>query len=169
MYIKFIGSQIIKYPYTADDIKKDNPNMSFGQVIEPETLALLGVAVVLRSDRPQVTDPEKKLVEADPIQLNGVWVQQWAVVGLDAEEFALLTAQKEAEIRNQRNALLSDSDWTMVSDAPLTDAQRAEWAQYRSALRNISQAPEFPFSVVFPQKPLYEQSSELVARPALIE
>ncbi len=48
-----------------------------------------------------------------------------------------------------RNKLLADCDWTQVSDAPLTEAQRVEWRVYRQALRDLPTTtdianPEFP-------------------------
>lgn len=51
----------------------------------------------------------------------------------DAEQDAL----DMQELRAQRNELLSKSDWTQVSDSPLTDAKKTEWATYRQALRDL--------------------------------
>lgn len=45
----------------------------------------------------------------------------------------------EREMRIMRNRLLFASDWTQMPDAPLTEAQRAEWAAYRQALRDVPQ------------------------------
>jgi len=42
----------------------------------------------------------------------------------------------ERNMRLTRDALLSASDWTQTLDAPLTDEQRAAWADYRQALRD---------------------------------
>ena len=59
-------------------------------------------------------------------------------------------------IREQRNILLTNSDWTQNSDSPLSDAKKQEWATYRQSLRdlpsqyNISDNPK---DVVFPNKP----------------
>ena len=39
-------------------------------------------------------------------------------------------------LRAERNRLLAASDWTQMPDSPLTDEQRAAWAQYRQALRD---------------------------------
>jgi len=36
-------------------------------------------------------------------------------------------------LRHRRNALLAESDWTQVLDAPI---DREAWAQYRQALRD---------------------------------
>jgi hypothetical protein len=49
-----------------------------------------------------------------------------------------------AVARAERDALLAACDWTQLPDAPLTDAQRATWAAYRQALRDVPQQPGFP-------------------------
>jgi hypothetical protein len=46
-------------------------------------------------------------------------------------------ARVQGEIREQREYLLYRSDWTQASDAPLTDAKKAEWSTYRQALRDL--------------------------------
>jgi hypothetical protein len=40
-------------------------------------------------------------------------------------------------LRNIRNGLLSDSDWTQLDDSPLTGAKKIEWATYRQELRDL--------------------------------
>jgi len=40
-------------------------------------------------------------------------------------------------IRKYRNALLTESDWTQMPDNQLTDVNKAEWAVYRQALRDV--------------------------------
>jgi hypothetical protein len=40
-------------------------------------------------------------------------------------------------IRRPRNFFLTQSDWTQLSDAPLTEAKKAEWAAYRQQLRDM--------------------------------
>lgn len=42
-----------------------------------------------------------------------------------------------SEIRKQRNASLTRSDWTQLPDAPLTQAQKDAWNVYREELRNV--------------------------------
>lgn len=41
------------------------------------------------------------------------------------------------EIRDKRNYLLSASDWSQISDAPLTNAQSEDYKVYRQALRDL--------------------------------
>jgi len=55
----------------------------------------------------------------------------------------------EDEIRNQRDRLLSQTDWMALSDNTMTPA----WTSYRQALRDITKQEGFPFSVDWPAKP----------------
>jgi hypothetical protein len=53
-------------------------------------------------------------------------------------------------IRRTRNGLLSQSDWTQVLDAPV---DRAAWASYRQALRDLPQQAGFPHIIDWPVAP----------------
>ena len=57
------------------------------------------------------------------------------------------------KIREERNQLLKDSDYIMVSDAPITTEKKEEWETYRQALRDIPQDYDSPNEVVYPDKP----------------
>ena len=54
--------------------------------------------------------------------------------------------------RRVRADILQGTDWTQVSDSPLSDEKKAEWATYRQALRDITNDPAFP-DVDFPSPP----------------
>lgn len=58
-----------------------------------------------------------------------------------------------AQIRSQRNALLDDTDWTQLLDAPIDEASREEVRVYRQALRDIPEQEGFPEEVVWPDVP----------------
>ena len=53
-------------------------------------------------------------------------------------------------VRDQRNKMLEASDWTQVFDAPV---DRAAWADYRQALRDLTKQEGFPDQVVWPVPP----------------
>lgn len=53
------------------------------------------------------------------------------------------------EILDQRERLLSATDWMALSDNTMTP----EWAAYRQALRDITEQTGFPYSVTWPTKP----------------
>ena len=66
-------------------------------------------------------------------------------------------------LRDYRNGLLFQSDWTVMPDSPLSDSKKTEWKTYRQALRDITKtakpkcvvdSPSLEVSsVTFPEKP----------------
>jgi len=40
-------------------------------------------------------------------------------------------------VRDKRQSLLANSDWTQTVDSPLSDSKKAEWATYRQKLRDL--------------------------------
>lgn len=58
-----------------------------------------------------------------------------------------------AAIRAERNARLTATDWTKLSDAPLGASQSAAFAAYRQALRDLPDQFPDPASVVWPVEP----------------
>ncbi|MDW6004717.1 tail fiber assembly protein [Vibrio mangrovi] len=57
------------------------------------------------------------------------------------------------EVRLHRDQLISNTDWTQIPDAPLSESQQTAFAAYRQALRDIPQNYTDPDTVVWPQKP----------------
>ena len=53
-------------------------------------------------------------------------------------------------VRQERERLLAECDWTQLPDAP---ADKALWATYRQELRDITTQAGFPHAVVWPIKP----------------
>jgi hypothetical protein len=53
-------------------------------------------------------------------------------------------------LRLWRNAQLKETDWTQVEDAPV---DKAAWATYRQALRNLPAQSSDPTKLVFPITP----------------
>ncbi|EII3125342.1 tail fiber assembly protein [Vibrio parahaemolyticus] len=60
---------------------------------------------------------------------------------------------KWAEIRKYRDHLISETDWTQMPDAPLSSAQKTEFANYRQALRDVPNNAGDPDDVEWPEKP----------------
>lgn len=78
------------------------------------------------------------------------WVYTVKVVDKTAEDIQAETDAQAASVRAQRNRLLADSDWTQLADST---ADKAAWATYRQALRDITAQDGFPWNVVWPTKP----------------
>jgi|TARA_Y100000289_G_C3848889_1_gene112457 hypothetical protein len=69
---------------------------------------------------------------------------------------------KELEIfRDYRNMLLRQSDWTVMTDSPISESKQSEWKKYRQALRDLTKTANPKLigarldlsSVTFPEKP----------------
>ena len=59
-------------------------------------------------------------------------------------------------LRNKRNELLKESDWTQMNDCPLSDSKKQEWLTYRQELRDLPsshQATNNIADVIFPTIP----------------
>jgi hypothetical protein len=90
-------------------------------------------------------------IPADPANRDYAAYQAWLAEGNTPEPVPQPTAkQQAANVRAERDALLSGSDWTQVADAPV---DQAAWAVYRQALRDIPEQAGFPASVTWPTAP----------------
>ena len=71
-----------------------------------------------------------------------------------AEQETAYKAMKDAEqaksVRNSRTEKLKDSDWTQIVDST---ADKAAWATYRQALRDVPTQAGFPWTVTWPDTP----------------
>lgn len=79
--------------------------------------------------------------------VNGAWVLEAIVQTPPNTE-----AQAEAA-RAQRNGLLFMCDWTQLPDVPLSIEVKADWAEYRQALRDVPQQSNFPTEIIWPTQP----------------
>jgi hypothetical protein len=87
--------------------------------------------------------------------INGVRVAltEIEIVARQAEEALVASQEPErlaSQMRQERNTLLSDCDWTQVSDAPVN---QVAWQTYRQALRDVTSQEGFPYDVTWPTKP----------------
>jgi uncharacterized protein (DUF1330 family) len=51
------------------------------------------------------------------------------------------------KVREQRNQLLKDSDWTQISDYDLGLENKEQWALYRQELRDLPEVQSNPFDI----------------------
>jgi len=56
-------------------------------------------------------------------------------------------------IRRQRNILLSNCDWTQLSDIYLSISQQVAWKDYRKTLRDLPQVQTDPLNIIWPVAP----------------
>ena len=70
------------------------------------------------------------------------------------EDLSVLPGQEEIDLqnlRNERNRLLVESDWTQLPDVP--EETKTAWQVYRQELRDITKKYQSINTVVWPTKP----------------
>jgi len=127
---------------------QENGGPSWGQTT-PEVLASLGAVVLLEG--PQAQPTRYQTVFRDGVeQIGGQWFTKYSVADMAAEAIAAKDAEQAKSVREQRGQKLKDSDWTQVADAPV---DKAVWATYRQALRDITTQSGFPWDMTWPDAP----------------
>ena len=138
-----------------------NGGPSWGQTTD-EVLEALGADVVFEGPQATPQNHYQFSMRQGVEQIDGKWYTKHILgpVFTDtedataAEQEAAYKAQKDAEqskaVRKDRNQRLKDTDWTQVADAPV---DKAAWAAYRQALRDITAQVGFPWNVTWPTQP----------------
>jgi hypothetical protein len=93
----------------------------------------------------------QKVLPGLPVNENGTWKQTWQIVDLTPEELNAKTQSVAMRVRNKRNVILLDTDWTQSGDSPVADKE--VWKTYRQELRDISSQQGFPINITWPTAP----------------
>ena len=135
---------------------KEKTGYNFGDLDEA-TLDKFGADVVFEG--PQATGGtvyQYSMRQGVEQQSDGKWYTKYVLgpVFANAEDEAAYKAAKDAEqgalVRADRDRRLAVSDWTQVADSPV---DKAVWATYRQALRDVPTQIGFPWNVVWPTQP----------------
>jgi len=150
MFAKITNGQLDRFPYSAGDLRRDNPNTSFPKNISAETMTAHGMVEVTQKQMPAY-NPTTQYVEFGPVPEfeNGAWVLQPTIHEFNENQLADRLKIEAGSVRSARNALLAETDWTALSDVIIIP----EIATYRQALRDITSQPGFPHNVSWPVKP----------------
>lgn len=87
--------------------------------------------------------PDNYTEQQPPIQ-DAVW---------DGGKWVIPKEVREQVARDKRNYLLTETDYLVLPDYPITDTKRQEWEDYRQLLRDVTKQTGFPDSVDWPTKP----------------
>jgi hypothetical protein len=150
MYVLAPNQTVEIFPYSIGDLRRDNSNTSFPRNPSDAVLADWNMFPVVEQSPPEYNPANQNLNQLNPTLAAGQWLQTWQVTAASAEEIAERLQRKEAEVRQQRNELLSACDWTQLPDSP---ADHGAWATYRQALRDVTAQEGFPWDVVWPEMP----------------
>jgi len=126
-----------------------------------EVLEALGADVVLEGAQATGGTVYQYSQASGVEQIDGKWYTKYVLGPIftdgettAAEQETAYKAIKDAEqafaVRKSRGDKLANSDWTQVADAPV---DKAVWATYRQALRDITTQSGFPWTITWPDAP----------------
>jgi hypothetical protein len=147
MYLRIINN-IINYPYSLQKLKEDNHNISFPSEMTESLMREWDIYEVRSTPKPN--DYTKNILEETPILVDGVYYQNWVQTNASQSEIDQRIEDKWDEIREQRNQLLQECDWTQLAD--IAQETKDSWTLYRQQLRDITTQTN-PYSIVWPVKP----------------
>lgn len=143
MWIDLTDFAVYEYQY---QIRQARPNVSFPDPIPENLIEEQGFAPVTQTPPPSYNPITQDLVELPPVEIDGVWTQQWAVEPATPEEIAQREEQATAQNKSQAQTLLTETDWVdipAVSDPANIPhlVNKDEFNTYRLALRSIAVTP----------------------------
>jgi hypothetical protein len=147
MYLRIINDTI-EYPYDILTLREAYPNVSLPEILSDESLIEWDMHVVQPTPIP--VDHTKNITEGTPTLIDGVYYKSWVQTDATSEEISYRIENQWETVRIQRNELLTQCDWTQLSDIP--SETKEAWTIYRQALRNITSQSN-PFSIEWPSKP----------------
>jgi hypothetical protein len=147
MYLRIID-ETINYPYTIKELREAYPNVSLPAELSEEALSDWGVYFV--TSTPMPNDYTKNIIEGTPVLTDGVYYQNWVSTNATESEINYRLENQWEEIRFIRNQLLTECDWTQLSDVSQTIKDL--WTAYRQQLRDITNQQN-PFNIQWPVKP----------------
>jgi hypothetical protein len=71
------------------------------------------------------------------------------IISINEDGSTTFESNNPSLVREHRNILLAETDWSALSDVTMSDAMRT----YRQALRDIPQQTDFPNRFTIPNKP----------------
>lgn len=141
---------VTQYPVGVGELRQRFPSTSFPSNLENVDLGAFGAVVVQQTPQPAVDASLEQLREGAPEQVDGAWRQTWVVTALSAEQLAAKAEQLASAVRDERDKLLAETDYTQLADSPV---DKNAWAAYRQALRDVPIQAGFPSDVQWPTRP----------------
>ena len=161
MQIRLRETGAVMYESELRSYLKENNGPSFN-ALTPEVMEAIGADPVFEGAQATGGTVYQYSQRDGVEEVDGKWYTKYILgpVFTDTEDATaaeqkaaykdMKDAEQAASVRSSRTDKLKDSDWTQVADAPV---DKAAWATYRQALRDISAQAGFPWTVVWPTQP----------------
>jgi hypothetical protein len=151
MYLKVSGSTIT-YPYSVQNLKNENPNISFPTIISDSLLESFNIYQVEMKNSGYDSDDTKDVTEVTPTLSGSIYIQTYTISDADTDTINKRREIKWSGVRSGRDSLLSESDWTQFNDSPISGSTLTDWQTYRQSLRDITNQSD-PYDITWPNIP----------------
>ena len=135
-------------------------NISFPATLDQNALDHANVSIVIEVQPPECTLLQR--IEYDGVQLrDNQWTEVWSIHNKfdDPTEQATWEAEVTQSqwnvVRDERDVLLKNTDYTDLPNTPITQECRNNFITYRQQLRDVTKQTD-PFNITWPVIPLYE-------------
>lgn len=154
MFVKLNNNEIEKYPYTLEMFREENKNNSLPRFLNDLFLAANNVYPVVEDIKPEYDKINEKLEKIEPpVFKNEKWTTEWNIVQKSQEEIDYEYNQLATAARQERDMLLSKSDWVTAKSFETSTPIPEEWITYRQSLRDITSQVTFPYTINWPTSP----------------
>jgi hypothetical protein len=123
--------------YTIGQLRRDNPQTSFPKDVPNEILASYDVYPVKRVPAPPYNELTQFIRVVDPVQIDGVWTQQW-------EKLDLPVAQQIENLKAARATAYAEEADPLFFKAQRDEAELTEWESKVQEIRDRFPYPEEP-------------------------
>jgi hypothetical protein len=120
----------------------------FPEELTRESLAKIGYARWTPAPTPELKIFEDYRETEPELDNNGVYHQTLQVFVIDQERQQEILQQNAQQVRQIRNQMLRDTDWSQGSDVP--ERLKQQYASYRQKLRDLPSGDGFPLKVQWP-------------------
>ena len=154
MFAKLKNGKVDQYPYTLTELISDNPSTSFpfDPLSDSELRKAFNVVEVQENPKPDFNAQTHFCIEKTPELKSGQWIQLWQTKAKTSAEKNKGDSDKWAEVRNERNQKIQETDWHMIKVLE-TGENASALKNYRQKLRDIPQDHTDPFFITWPEKP----------------
>lgn len=157
-FFSFVAGRSIKEYDEAWQIRPLADRIADGLVVVSEAEKIVGETVVAKDRLERIRDGldlapkgQKLIDDEGRLRLEDMTLEEQVRAGQITQ--ATADTLQALAVRADRAALLSSTDWTQASDSPLSADDKALWAAYRQALRDVPQQGGFPWTIQWPVRP----------------
>jgi hypothetical protein len=148
---------------TENEFRNMHNNTSFPQILTEQVLDDFNAVAILEGPQATPSSIYEYSFRNGIQEINGKWFTKYNI-GPVFTDNEFHTAEEQfnkykynidttsaSNVRQTRNQLLKDSDWTQVKDVPI---DQNAWATYRQELRDVTTQESFPYNIQWPVQPI---------------